>query len=196
PIFYSKNGYAGLSTRALQYIAGLLKHAPALLAITNPSTNSYKRLVPGFEAPVNCFFSLGNRSAAIRIPKYASRPEVKRMEFRPPDATGNIYLSMAAQLLAGIDGIRNKLDPSKLGFGPFDFNVFEMTREERSRIKALPGSLADALRELEKDHDFLLEGGVFDESMIEDWVKLKFDKDVRPVRNRTHPLEVQLYLDC
>jgi glutamine synthetase len=196
PIFYSKSGYAGLSKMALQYIAGLLEHSPALLALTNPSTNSYKRLVPGFEAPVNCFFSLGNRSAAIRIPKYASRPEVKRMEFRPPDATGNIYLSMAAQLMAGLDGIRNKLDPGKLGFGPFDVNVFEMTREERNRIKALPGSLAEALRELEKDHEFLLQGGVFDETMIEDWIKLKFDKDVWPVRNRTHPLEVQLYLDC
>jgi len=196
PVFYSKTGYAGLSKTALSYIAGLLKHAPALLALTNPSTNSYKRLVPGFEAPVNCFFSLGNRSAAIRIPKYASSPEVKRIEFRPPDATGNIYLSMAAQLMAGIDGVRNRLDPTELGFGPLDVNVFEMTREERGRIKALPGSLAEALRALEKDHAFLLEGGVFDESMIEDWIKLKFDKDVWPVRNRTHPLEVQLYLDC
>ncbi len=196
PLFYSKTGYAGLSKTGLQYIAGLLKHSPALLAITNPSTNSYKRLVPGFEAPVNSFFSLGNRSAAIRIPKYASSPETKRIEYRPPDATANIYLSMAAQLMAGIDGIRNKLDPSKLGFGPFDVNVFEMTREERSRIKALPGSLAESLRKLEKDHSFLLEGGVFDKTMIEDWIKLKFDKDVWPVRNRTHPLEVQLYLDC
>ncbi len=196
PLFYSRAGYAGLSKTALSYIAGLLKHAPALLAITNPSTNSYKRLVPGFEAPVNCFFSLGNRSAAIRIPKYASSPAEKRMEFRPPDATGNIYLSMAAQLMAGIDGIRNKLDPTKLGFGPLDVNVFEMTPKERSKIKPLPGSLAEALRELEKDHEFLIQGGVFDEVMIEDWIKLKFDKDVWPVRNRTHPLEVQLYLDC
>lgn len=196
PLFYSRSGYAGLSKLAHQYIAGLLRHAPALLAITNPSTNSYKRLVPGFEAPVNCFFSLGNRSAAIRIPKYASTPEAKRIEFRPPDATGNIYLSMAAQLMAGIDGIRNKLDPAELGFGPLDVNVFEMTSQERSRIKPLPGSFAEALRELEKDHGFLLEGGVFDETMIEDWIKLKFDKDVWPVRNRTHPLEVQLYLDC
>ena len=152
--------------------------------------------MPGFEAPVNSFFSLGNRSAAIRIPKYASSPGTKRIEYRPPDATANIYLSMAAQLLAGIDGIRNKLDPGKLGFGPFDVNVFEMTREERSRIKALPGSLAESLRELEKDHSFLLEGDVFDETMIEDWIKLKFDEDVLPMRNRTHPLEVQLYLDC
>lgn len=196
PLFYSKTGYAGLSRTALQYIAGLLLHSPALLALTNPSTNSFKRLVPGFEAPVNCFFSLGNRSAAIRIPKYASSPEEKRIEYRPPDATGNIYLSMAAQLMAGIDGIRKKLDPTELGFGPLDVNVFEMTRKEREKIKALPGSLAESLRELREDHDFLLEGGVFDEVMIEDWIRLKFDKDVWPVRNRTHPLEVQLYLDC
>ena len=196
PLFYKKSGYAGLSTLALQYIAGQLLHAPALLAITNPSTNSYKRLVPGFEAPVNCFFSLGNRSAAIRIPKYASKPETKRMEFRPPDATGNIYLSMAAQLLAGIDGISRRLDPTELGFGPIDANVFEMTSEELARIKALPGSLSEALRALEQDYDFLLQGEVFDESMIRDWIRLKFDNDVWPVRNRTHPLEIQFYLDC
>jgi glutamine synthetase len=196
PLFYSKTGYAGLSKLALHYVAGLLKHAPALLAITNPSTNSYKRLVPGFEAPVNCFFSLGNRSAAIRIPKYASTPETKRIEFRPSDATGNIYSSMAAQLMAGIDGVKSKLDPESLGFGPLDVNVFDMTPEERSRIKPLPSSLTDALRELERDHGFLLEGGVFDEAIIEDWIKLKLDMDIRPVRDRTHPLEVQLYLDC
>ena len=196
PLFYSKNAYAGLSKTALQYIAGLLYHSPALLALTNPSTNSYKRLVPGFEAPVNSFFSLGNRSAAIRIPKYASSPEKKRIEYRPPDATGNIYLTMAAQLMAGIDGIRNKLDPKELGFGPFDVNVFEMTDKERGKIKALPRSLAEALHKLEKDNKFLLQGDVFDATMIEDWIALKFDKDVWPVRNRTHPLEVQLYLDC
>ncbi|HSG29804.1 MAG TPA: type I glutamate--ammonia ligase, partial [Candidatus Krumholzibacterium sp.] len=196
PLFYSKNGYAGLSKTALHYIAGLLKHAPALLAITNPSTNSYKRLVPGFEAPVNSFFSLGNRSAAIRIPKYASTPEAKRIEFRPPDATCNLYLAMAAQLMAGLDGIKTKLDPTALGYGPFDFNVFEMTPLERAKIKPLPATLSEALTALRKDHDFLLEGGVFDRTMIEDWIELKMEKDVLPMRNRTHPLEVQLYLDC
>ncbi|MBN2184029.1 MAG: type I glutamate--ammonia ligase [Candidatus Krumholzibacteriota bacterium] len=196
PLFYSKKGYAGLSKLALHYIAGLLAHAPALLAITNPSTNSYKRLVPGFEAPVNSFFSLGNRSAAIRIPKYASKPETKRIEFRPPDATCNIYLAMAAQLMAGLDGIRKKMDPGKLGFGPFDMNVFSLSEEERCRIKPLPATLSKALDALADDHDFLLEGGVFDKTMIEDWIALKTEKDVLPVRNRTHPLEVQFYLDC
>jgi glutamine synthetase len=195
-VFYRKGGYADLSPLALHYIAGLLKHAPSLLAFTNPSTNSYKRLVPGFEAPVNCFFSLANRSAAIRIPKYATDPGLKRMEFRPPDATCNTYIAMAAQLMAGIDGIRKKLDPAKEGFGPFDVNVFEMTPKEKTKIKPLPGSFANALRELDKDHAYLLEGGVFTKSMIDDWIRLKREKEIMPVRNRPHPLEIQMYLDC
>jgi len=195
-VFYRKGGYAFLSELARSYLAGLLKHAPSLLAFTNPSTNSYKRLVPGFEAPVNCFFSLANRSAAIRIPKYATEPERKRMEFRPPDATCNGYLAMAAQLLAGIDGIKKKLDPAKLGFGPYDVNIFEMPPKDRMKIKPLPTSLSEALGELEKDHAYLLEGGVFTESMIMDWIRLKKEKEIMPVRNRPHPLEVQMYLDC
>ncbi|MCX5754270.1 MAG: type I glutamate--ammonia ligase [Candidatus Krumholzibacteria bacterium] len=195
-VFYRKGGYADLSPLAHHYIAGLLRHAPSLLAFTNPSTNSYKRLVPGFEAPVNCFFSLANRSAAIRIPKYATDPGLKRMEFRPPDATCNTYIAMAAQLMAGIDGIRKKLDPAKEGFGPFDVNVFEMSLKERAKIKPLPGSFAEALRELDKDHAYLLEGGVFTESMIRDWIRLKREKEIMPVRNRPHPLEIQMYLDC
>lgn len=194
--FYSRSGYAGLGKTGLHYIAGLLLHAPALLAFTNPSTNSYKRLVPGFEAPVNCFFSLANRSAAIRIPKYATSPQSKRIEFRPPDATCNIYLAMAAQLMAGIDGIKRKLDPAALGFGPYDINIFELDPGERERIKPLPTSLTETLGELEKDHAFLLEGGVFTESMIADWIRLKIERDASQVRNRTHPIEVQLYLDC
>lgn len=196
PLFYSKSGYAGLSKLAHHYIAGLLTHAPALLALTNPSTNSYKRLVPGFEAPVNCFFSLANRSAAIRIPKYATEPKVKRIEFRPPDATCNIYLAMAAQLMAGIDGIKRKLDPATLGFGPYDVNIFELDKRKRTQIKPLPTSLTEALEALERDHAFLLEGDVFTESMIRDWIRLKREKAVMPLRNRTHPLEIQLYLDC
>ncbi|MFA4947835.1 MAG: type I glutamate--ammonia ligase [Candidatus Krumholzibacteriia bacterium] len=195
-IFYRKGGYADLSPLAHHYIAGLLRHAPSLLAFTNPSTNSYKRLVPGFEAPVNCFFSLANRSAAIRIPKYATEPGLKRMEFRPPDATCNTYIAMAAQLMAGIDGIRKKLDPTKEGFGPYDVNVFEMAPRERGKIKPLPTSFAEALRELDKDHAYLLEGGVFTESMIKDWIRLKREKEIMPVRNRPHPLEIQMYLDC
>ncbi len=196
PIFYDRRGYAGLSKTAHQYIAGLLAHTPALLAITNPSTNSYKRLVPGFEAPINCFFSHANRSAAIRIPKYATTAAAKRLEFRPPDATGNAYLTMAAQLMAGLDGIKRKLDPTELGFGPHDINIFEMSERKRRKIKPLPSSLSDALDELEKDHDFLLEGDVFTESMILDWIRLKHEREITPVRNRTHPLEIQFYLDC
>jgi glutamine synthetase len=195
-LFYSRSGYAGLSKLGLHYIAGLLKHAPALLALTNPSTNSYKRLVPGFEAPINCFFSLANRSAAIRIPKYATSQELKRIEFRIPDATCNIYLALAAQVMAGVDGIKKKLDPTELGFGPFDVNIFEMPPKKRKKIKSLPTSLPEALDALAKDHDFLLEGNVFTKSMIEEWIRLKFEKEVVPVRNRTHPIEVQLYLDC
>jgi glutamine synthetase len=195
-IFYKKGGYADLSSIAHHYIAGLLRHAPSLLALTNPSTNSYKRLVPGFEAPVNCFFSLANRSAAIRIPKYATQPKYKRIEFRPPDATCNGYIAMAAQLMAGIDGIRKRLDPAKERFGPYDVNIFEMPLRERNRIKPLPTSFGEALRELDRDHAYLLEGGVFTESMIKDWIRLKREREITPVRNRPHPLEIQMYLDC
>jgi len=195
-LFYDAKRYGGLSLLAHRYVAGLLSHAPALLALTNPSTNSYKRLVPGFEAPVHAFFSLANRSAAIRIPKYANKPDTKRIEFRPPDATCNSYLAMAAQLMAGIDGIRRKLDPGELGFGPFDVNMFDMDPAERGRIVALPGSLEEALDALEADHDFLLAGGVFTEELVADWIRLKRECEVLPMRNRTHPLEVKLYYDC
>ncbi len=196
PLFHSRSGYGGISKLAHHYIAGLLKHAPSLLALTNPSTNSYKRLIPGFEAPVNCFFSLANRSAAIRIPKYATKPDSKRIEFRPPDATCNVYLAMAAQLMAGIDGIRKKLDPAALGFGPYDLNIFDMKPADRKKIKPLPCSFSEALDELDRDHEYLLEGGVFDESLIRDWIDLKRESEIMPVRNHPHPLEIQLYLDC
>jgi glutamine synthetase len=196
PTLFSKGGYASLSKLAHQYIAGLLVHAPALLAITNPTTNSYKRLVPGYEAPVHSFFSLGNRSAAIRIPKYATSPEQKRIEFRPPDATCNIYLSMAAQLMAGIDGIQRNHNPKDLGFGPFDIDVFQLKTDERNKIKSLPGSLSEALEALQKDHEFLVKGDVFSESMIEDWIRIKHEQDITQIRNRPHPYEHQLYFDC
>ncbi len=196
PLFYSDKGYAGLSKLAHQYVAGLLLHAPALLAITNPSTNSYKRLVPGYEAPVHAFFSLANRSAAIRIPKYATTPEKKRIEFRPPDATCNSYLSMAAQLMAGIDGIKRGLDPTELGLGPYDVNMHELGEKETGKIKTLPESLDEALKALSEDRDFLLEGGVFTEAMIEDWIKIKRDREIAQIRNRPHPFEHRLYYDC
>jgi glutamine synthetase len=192
--FYDATGYGLLSEKALHYIGGLLTHAPALLALTNPSTNSYRRLVPGYEAPVNCFFSTGNRSAAIRVPRYATQPETVRMEFRPPDATCNPYLAMAAMLLAGLDGVQQRIDPSVAGFGPIDDNIFAWPPERRASIKALPTSLQEALDALADDHDFLLAGEVFDDEMITDWIRTKRSEDYE-VRNRPHPYEVQLYFD-
>jgi glutamine synthetase len=194
-IFYDGQGYGCMSQTALYYIGGLLKHGPALLALTNPSTNSYRRLVPGYEAPVNAFFSLGNRSAAVRIPKYANQPHTARMEFRPPDGTCNPYLALAAQLMAGLDGICSRIDPTEAGFGPFDANIFAWTEEQRSSIKRLPGSLAEALRALDADHEFLLQGGVFSEELIQQWISHKLEAEYYQVRNRPHPYEVSLYFD-
>lgn len=192
--FYDPNGPSLLSQTALYYIGGLLKHAPAVLAFTNPSTNSYRRLVPGFEAPVNAFFSSGNRSAAIRVPAYATQPDKVRFEFRPPDATCNPYLAMAAMLMAGMDGIRKKIDPTTEGFGPINDNIFNWTEEQRKTIKALPTSLEEALCALEGDHGFLLEGAVFDEEMIHDWIRAKRSEDYQ-IRVRPHPYEIEQYYD-
>jgi glutamine synthetase len=194
-VFYDANGYGCLSQEALYYIGGLLYHGAALLAITNPSTNSYRRLVPGYEAPVNAFFSLGNRSAAVRIPKYANQPDTARLEFRPPDATGNVYLMLAAMLMAGLDGIRNKIDPTEHGFGPIDQNIFAWTEEQRATIKALPSSLNEALRALEEDHDLLTAGGVFSEELVHQWIEYKRHQEYFAVRNRPHPYEMSLYFD-
>ncbi|MEZ0397384.1 MAG: type I glutamate--ammonia ligase [Anaerolineales bacterium] len=195
-IFYDPQGYGCLSREAHYYIGGLLQHGPALLALTNPSTNSYRRLVPGYEAPVNAFFSLGNRSAAVRIPKYANQPESARLEFRPPDATGNVYLMLAAMLMAGLDGIRNRIDPTKAGFGPIDQNIFAWSEEQRASIKSLPSSLNEALRALETDHDFLTAGGVFHEDLIRQWIDYKRNQEYFAVRNRPHPYEMSLYFDA
>lgn len=194
-LFYDPKGYGNLSQSALYYIGGLLKHGAAVLAFTNPSTNSYRRLVPGYEAPVNAFFSLGNRSAAIRIPKYATQPDAARFEFRPPDATCNMYLALAAQLMAGLDGIRNRIDPTAEGFGPFDENIFAWSEAQRARIKGLPNSLNEALIALENDHEFLLQGGVFSKELIMQWVEYKRHAEYFPVRNRPHPYEMSLYFD-
>ena len=194
-VFYDAKGYGCLSQEALYYIGGLLTHGAALLALTNPSTNSYRRLIPGFEAPVNAFFSLGNRSAAVRIPKYANQPDSTRVEFRPPDATCNVYLALAAMLMAGLDGICNKIDPTSAGFGPIDQNVFAWTDEQRSRIKPLPSSLNEALHALETDHAFLTSGGVFTEEMLDQWVDFKRQQEYYAVRNRPHPYEMNLYFD-
>jgi glutamine synthetase len=192
--FYDGSAADLLSKTALSYIAGLLLHAPSLLAYTNPTTNSYRRLVPGFEAPVNCFYSLGNRSAAIRVPAYATEPLKVRMEFRPPDGTCNPYLAMAAMLMAGLDGIKRKLDPTNLGFGPINEDIFSWTPEKRSTIKSLPTSLAQAMDELEKDHDYLMADGVFDEEIISDWIAAK-RKEECDLSTRPHPYEIQNYFD-
>jgi glutamine synthetase len=192
---YDAGGYGCMSQAALWYIGGLLTHGAAVLALTNPSTNSYRRLVPGFEAPVNAFFSLGNRSAAIRIPKYACQPDSARFEFRPPDATCNIYLALAAQLMAGLDGIQRRIDPTEAGFGPIDANIFAWTDAQRAQIRQLPASLDEALDALERDHDFLLAGGVFSPELIRQWIDTKRAVEALEVRNRPHPYEMALYFD-
>lgn len=194
PVFYDANGYAGLSQEALYFIGGLLKHASALLAFTNPSTNSYKRLVPGYEAPVSVCFATANRSAVIRIPAYAKSPEQKRFEFRSSDATCNPYLAFAAMLMAGVDGILNKIDPVQEGFGPYDVNLYNLPPEEQAKIKSLPRSLDEALDALETDHDFLLAGGVFPMHLIEIWIERK-RQEARQVNDIPHPKEFELYYD-
>ncbi len=193
-LFYDPENPMLLSETALNYIGGLLLHAPAVLAFTNPSTNSYRRLVPGFEAPVNAFFSMGNRSAAIRIPKYATNPNEVRFEFRPPDATCNPYLATAAMLMAGIDGIRRKIDPTREGFGPIDDNIFAWPAEKRATIKSLPTSLDEALKSLSVDYQFLLEGDVFSKELVFDWIKAKTQEDYQ-IRTRPHPYEIEMYFD-
>lgn len=192
--FYDPDGPSLLSQTALHYIGGLLTHAPAVMAFTNPSTNSYRRLVPGYEAPINCFFSSGNRSAAIRVPVYATQPEKVRFEFRPPDATCNPYLAMSAMLMAGLDGIINQIDPTQAGFGPINEDVFTWPEEKRKTIKSLPTALEDALKALEQDHAFLLAGDVFSDEMIKTWINAKIREDYA-VRSRPHPYEIQQYFD-
>ena len=194
-LFYDAQGYGCMSQIALHYIGGLLMHGPALLGLTNPSTNSYRRLVPGFEAPVNAFFSLGNRSAAVRIPKYANQPNTARLEFRPPDATGNVYLALAAQLLAGLDGIQKRINPTELGYGPIDANIFAWSEAQRAGIQKLPASMREAMEALQKDHEFLLAGEVFSEELITQWINFKMEAEYYQVRNRPHPYEVNLYFD-
>ncbi|WP_017794171.1 type I glutamate--ammonia ligase [Leucobacter salsicius] len=189
PLFYDENGYAGLSDLARWYIGGILHHAPALLAFTNPTINSYRRLVKGYEAPINLAYSAGNRSAAVRIPLTGSNPKAKRIEFRAPDASSNPYLAFAAQLMAGLDGIRNRIEPME----PIDKDLYELPPEEAKNIPQVPASLEEALRELEADHQFLLEGGVFTEELIETWIKLKRETEIMPMALRPHPYEFELY---
>ena len=191
PLF-AGNKYAGLSDMALHYIGGLLKHAPALCAFTNPTTNSYKRLVPGYEAPVNLAYSQRNRSASVRIPMYSQSPKAKRVEFRCPDPTCNPYIGFAAMLMAGLDGIQNRLNPGE----PLDKNIYDLPPEEAKKVPQAPGSLSQSLDALEKDHDFLLKGDVFTKDVIETWIEYKREKEVGPMSLRPHPYEFFLYYDA
>ena len=194
PLFYDAGGYAGLSRTALSAISGILEHAAALAAITCPSTNSYKRLVPGYEAPVTICFGAANRTSVIRIPGYATRPEEKRFEFRPADATANPYLCYAALVMAAADGIRRDANPSAQGFGPYDKNMYYLSDEEKKTIGSLPKSPDEAADALERDHDFLLSGGVFSEELIRSQLD-KIRKDAREVGMAPHPLEFEKYYD-
>lgn len=194
-IFYSKTGYGNLSKEALYFIGGILYHCPALCAFTNPSVNSFKRLVPGFEAPTNLFFSIGNRSAAIRIPKYSISEGQLRFEFRTPDATCNPFFAFPAVIMAGIDGIRKKIDPTENGFGPFDMNIFDLPEKELKKIKSIPKNFEEALIALEKDFGFLLEGEVFSENLIDAWITTK-SKEISAFRKSIDPLEYKFYFNC
>lgn len=186
-LFFDKDGYALLSETALYYIGGILKHAPSILAFAAPTTNSYRRLVPGYEAPVNLVYSARNRSAAIRIPMYSASPKAKRIEFRAPDPTANPYLAFSAMMMAGLDGIRNRIDPGD----PADYDLYE----ESHNTPTVPGSLAESLRALDADKDYLLEGGVFTEDFIDTYIAYKQVSEVDPVAMRPHPYEFTLYYD-
>ncbi len=190
PIFHQQGGYAGLSDLAMKYVAGLLAHGPALTALTNPTVNSYRRLVPGYEAPVNLILSARNRSAIIRVPMYSESPKAKRIEYRAPDPTANPYLAFAAMMMAGVDGILKDMDPPN----PTDKNLYSLSAREARRIKQLPQSLDEALDTLEKDHDFLLAGGVFTEELLESYIEIKRE-EIDQVRLRPTPMEFELYYD-
>ena len=191
PLFFGENTYANLSQTARWYIGGLLKHAPSFLAFTNPTTNSYKRLVPGFEAPVNLVYSQGNRSAAVRIPLTGPSPKAKRLEFRSGDALANPYLAFSAMMMAGLDGIKNQIDP---GDGT-DVDLFELPAEELAKISTVPSSLNGALQALDADHEYLTAGGVFSTDFIENWIALKYE-EVQQLRQRPHPHEFTMYYDA
>ncbi|MCP2167890.1 type I glutamate--ammonia ligase [Goodfellowiella coeruleoviolacea] len=191
PLFHDESGYAGLSDTARHYIGGILHHAPSLLAFTNPTVNSYHRLVPGFEAPVSLVYSQRNRSACVRIPITGDNPKAKRIEFRCPDSSGNPYLAFASMLMAGLDGIKNKIEPP----APIDKDLYELPPEEAKDVKLVPGDLGTVLDNLERDHDFLLEGGVFTPDVVETWIAFKRENEIDPLRLRPHPYEFALYYD-
>tara|TARA_B100001013_G_scaffold329932_1_gene244573 strand:- start:1044 stop:2264 length:1221 start_codon:yes stop_codon:yes gene_type:complete len=190
-VFYGPGGYADLSETARYYIGGILKHTPALLGFCNPTTNSYRRLVPGYEAPINLIFSQRNRSAAVRIPAYSSSEKAKRIETRFPDPSCNGYLAFSALLMAGLDGIQNKISPPD----PIDKDLYDLAPEDKAQVKSTPGSLEDVLDALEADHDFLLKGDVFTKDVIETWIDYKRSEEVDAIRLRPHPHEFALYYD-
>lgn len=190
PLF-AGDGYAGLSEMGLHYMGGILKHARALTAFTNPTVNSYRRLVPGYEAPVNLAYSSRNRSASIRIPTYSSSPKAKRIEARFPDSSGNPYLAFSAMLMAGLDGVQNKIDPGD----PFDKDLYSLSPEELAHIPTVPGALDESLACLEADHEFLLQGDVFTKDIIEEWISYKRENEFNKFRLRPTPLEYELYFD-
>ena len=192
PLFFDADGYALMSQTGFHYIGGLLKHAPALLAFCAPTTNSYRRLVPGFEAPVNLAYSQRNRSAAARIPVYTKSPEAKRVEFRPPDPACNPYLAFAAMMMAGLDGIANRTDPGD----PLDADLYDLSPEEAAGVQQVPGSLDEVLNALEEDHDFLTKGDVFTDDLLEFWLDYKRTRELDEVRLRPHPYEFHLYYDA
>ena len=194
PIFYDETGYAQLSQTALWFIGGMLEHAASLCAITNPSTNSYKRLVPGFEAPVTIGYAMANRSAVVRIPAYAKAPKNKRFELRNPDATCNPYYAFAAILMAGLDGIQNRIDPHERGWGPYDFNLYTLSDQEKAQIDSLPKSLGEALDALEADHDYLTQGGVFPPRLLEIWIEKK-RAELEEIDRQPTPAEFAMYYD-
>ncbi|MFJ7417898.1 type I glutamate--ammonia ligase [Streptomyces uncialis] len=191
PLFYDEQGYAGLSDMARYYIGGILKHAPSLLAFTNPTVNSYHRLVPGFEAPVNLVYSQRNRSAAMRIPITGSNPKAKRVEFRAPDPSSNPYLAFSALLLAGLDGVKNKIEPAE----PIDKDLYELAPEEHAGVPQVPTSLPAVLEALENDNEYLQAGGVFTSDLIETWIDYKRTHEIAPIQLRPHPHEFELYFD-
>jgi glutamine synthetase len=191
PLFFDEAGYAGLSDMARWYIGGLLAHAPAILAFAAPTTNSYKRLVPGYEAPVNLVYSQRNRSASVRIPLYSKSPKAKRLEFRCPDPSCNPYLAFSAMLQAGLDGINNRTEPPP----PVDKDLYDLPPEELAKVPQVPGSLDAALAALEADQDFLKVGGVFTDDLIDTWITYKRETEIDAVRLRPHPYEFALYYD-
>jgi glutamine synthetase len=188
---FAGNGYAGMSEMGMYAIGGLLRHAPSLLALTNPTMNSYKRLVPGFEAPVNLAYSRRNRSAACRIPMYSASPKAKRVEFRCPDPSCNPYLAFAGILMAALDGIANKIHPGE----PLDKDIYDLPPEELARVPKAPGSLRESLENLEKDHAYLMKGDVFTDDVIETWIRYKIKNEVQALELRPHPYEFVLYFD-